>query len=113
MRAEETVASVQPTADHPAVERGDALLDVGNLVVSAGGAGASRTILSSVDLFVRRGETVGLVGESGSGKSMLAKAVVRPAPGRRGADRRSHHLRRHRVERPRPAGRARRTGATA
>ena len=76
MRAEETVASVQPTADHPAVERGDALLDVGNLVVSAGGADASRTILSSVDLFVRRGETVGLVGESGSGKSMLAKAVV-------------------------------------
>ena len=82
MRAEETVASVQPTADHPAVERGDALLDVGNLVVSAGGAGASRTILSSVDLFVRRGETVGLVGESAAASRCWPRpwwACSRPA----------------------------------
>ncbi len=31
----------------------------------------------SVDLFIRRGETLGLVGESGSGKSTLARCIVR------------------------------------
>jgi peptide/nickel transport system ATP-binding protein len=51
-------------------------LEVRDLVVAAQGADGNHTILSDVDLFVRRGETVGLVGESGSGKSMLSKAVV-------------------------------------
>jgi peptide/nickel transport system ATP-binding protein len=32
--------------------------------------------VSEFDLFVRRGETVGIVGESGSGKSMTARALI-------------------------------------
>src|SRR6187402_2240101 len=54
----------------------ESALEVRDLVVAAQGADGNHTILSDVDLFVRRGETVGLVGESGSGKSMLSKAVV-------------------------------------
>ena len=52
------------------------MLEVRDLVVSAGERRRHRRILSDVDLVVRRGETVGLVGESGSGKSMLSKAIV-------------------------------------
>ncbi len=36
--------------------------------------------LDSVDIHLRRGETLGLVGESGSGKSTLARAVTRLMP---------------------------------
>lgn len=38
--------------------------------------GTAATIVSSLDLSVAAGETVGIVGESGSGKSMTARAIV-------------------------------------
>ena len=40
--------------------------------------------LDGVDLWVRRGETLGLVGESGCGKTLMARAILRlvPDPGR-------------------------------
>lgn len=40
--------------------------------------------VEEVDLYVRRGETVGLAGESGCGKSTLARAILQllPRPGR-------------------------------
>ena len=46
----------------------------------AGGLfGGERTVraLKSVELAIRRGETLGIVGESGSGKSTLARCIVR------------------------------------
>ena len=52
------------------------LLDVRDLRVSRARAGGSDTIVSSVSLALRAGETIGIVGESGSGKSMTAKAVT-------------------------------------
>ena len=57
------------------------LLDVRDLRIGrarAGGAGpaSTGTIVSSVSLSLRAGETIGIVGESGSGKSMTAKAVT-------------------------------------
>jgi peptide/nickel transport system ATP-binding protein len=57
------------------------LLDVRDLRVSRarpGGAGPENTgtIVSSVSLSLRAGETMGIVGESGSGKSMTAKAIT-------------------------------------
>jgi peptide/nickel transport system ATP-binding protein len=42
-----------------------------------GRAGRVVHAVKSVDLAIRRGETLGLVGESGSGKSTLARCVVR------------------------------------
>ena len=65
-----------PPTSRNASDGVDTLVDVRDLVVSARGADGVSTILSSIDLFVRRGETVGIVGESGSGKSMLSKAIV-------------------------------------
>lgn len=38
--------------------------------------GTAATIVSSLDLSIAAGETVGIVGESGSGKSMTARAIV-------------------------------------
>jgi peptide/nickel transport system ATP-binding protein len=57
------------------------LLDVRDLRIGrarAGGAGpaSTGTIVTSVSLSLRAGETIGIVGESGSGKSMTAKAVT-------------------------------------
>jgi peptide/nickel transport system ATP-binding protein len=58
------------------------LLVVDGLTVTHAAPTGPRTILSGVDLVVRRGETVGIVGESGSGKSMTAKAVMGLLPPR-------------------------------
>lgn len=48
------------------------LLDVTGLTIRYG----DNTVVDGVDLFVERGESVGLVGESGSGKSQSALAVL-------------------------------------
>jgi len=49
---------------------------VRDLRVSRARPGGSDTLVSSVSLSLRAGETIGMVGESGSGKSMTAKAVT-------------------------------------
>jgi peptide/nickel transport system ATP-binding protein len=59
-----------------------ALLEIADLSIAAEAATGPRTILSSVDLVIGEGETVGIVGESGSGKSMTAKAVMGLLPPR-------------------------------
>ncbi len=48
------------------------LLDVSGLTIRYG----DNTVVDGVDLFVERGESVGLVGESGSGKSQSALAIL-------------------------------------
>lgn len=48
------------------------LLDVQGLTIKYG----EETVVDSVDLFIERGESVGIVGESGSGKSQSALAIL-------------------------------------
>ncbi len=48
------------------------LLDVTGLTIRYG----DETVVDGVDLFIERGESVGLVGESGSGKSQTAMAIL-------------------------------------
>ena len=52
------------------------LLHVEGLHIVARRGRSSRTLVSSLDLSVAPGETVGIVGESGSGKSITARALV-------------------------------------
>ena len=54
------------------------LLDVSGLTIRYG----EQTVVDGVDLFVERGESVGLVGESGSGKSQSALAILGLLPAR-------------------------------
>jgi len=54
------------------------LLDVTGLTIRYG----DDTVVDGVDLFVERGESVGLVGESGSGKSQSALAILGLLPKR-------------------------------
>ncbi len=58
----------------------DILLNVNDLHIVAGAKGAIKTIVNRLDLYVRRGETVGIVGESGSGKSLSARAIMQLLP---------------------------------
>ena len=51
-------------------------LRIGRARAGAAGPASTGTIVSSVSLSLRAGETIGIVGESGSGKSMTAKAVT-------------------------------------
>jgi len=55
---------------------GSPLLAVRGLQIAAAIHGRRRTIVSSVDVDVAPGETIGIVGESGSGKTMTARAIV-------------------------------------
>ncbi len=48
------------------------LLDVTGLTIRYG----DRNVVDGLDLFIERGESVGLVGESGSGKSQTALAIL-------------------------------------
>ena len=48
------------------------LLDVTGLTIRYG----DDTVVDGVDLYIERGESVGLVGESGSGKSQSALAIL-------------------------------------
>jgi peptide/nickel transport system ATP-binding protein len=52
------------------------LLRVSDLGIRSRIGGRERTIVSSLDLTVAAGETVGIVGESGSGKSLTARAIM-------------------------------------
>jgi peptide/nickel transport system ATP-binding protein len=54
----------------------DPVLEVRSLRLEAVRAHHTETIVSSVDLSIATGETIGIVGESGSGKSMTAKSIV-------------------------------------
>ena len=56
------------------------LLDVSGLTIRYG----DETVVDGIDLYIERGESVGLVGESGSGKSQSAMAVLGLLP--RGAE---------------------------
>jgi peptide/nickel transport system ATP-binding protein len=56
------------------------LLDVTGLTIRYG----DDTVVDGVDVFVERGESVGLVGESGSGKSQSALAILGLLPKRAG-----------------------------
>ena len=52
------------------------VLEVDGLSVERLRRGGADTIVTSVSLSVRAGETIGIVGESGSGKSMTARAIT-------------------------------------
>ncbi len=54
------------------------LLDVTGLTIRYD----DQKVVDGVDLFVERGESVGLVGESGSGKSQSALAILGLLPAR-------------------------------
>jgi peptide/nickel transport system ATP-binding protein len=56
------------------------LLRVSDLRIRSRIGGRERTIVSSLDLAVAEGETIGIVGESGSGKSLTARAITRLLP---------------------------------
>ena len=54
----------------------DPVLVVSNLTLKYRAATGSTTILSDVNLSLRRGEILGLIGESGAGKSTLGNAIL-------------------------------------
>jgi peptide/nickel transport system ATP-binding protein len=60
----------------PAHAPAPALLEVTALRIERFRAGVRETIVSSLDLSIAEGETIGIVGESGSGKSMSGRALV-------------------------------------
>jgi peptide/nickel transport system ATP-binding protein len=54
----------------------DPVLEVDGLRIERALPGRRDTIVTSVNLALGRGETIGIVGESGSGKSMTARAIM-------------------------------------
>ncbi len=56
----------------PAPRSGDIVLDAKGLTAARGG----RTLFEGVDLFVKRGERIGIIGPNGSGKSTLLKLLA-------------------------------------
>ena len=73
-----TAQSVK-TADERRTE-GEILLRVNNLSVTFDTYEGNVHALDSVNLSLRRGETLGILGESGSGKSTLASAIISLTP---------------------------------
>ncbi|HET9895886.1 MAG TPA: ABC transporter ATP-binding protein [Streptosporangiaceae bacterium] len=63
---------IQGTQDAAA----DPILEVDGLRIERALPGRRDTIVTSVNLALGRGETIGIVGESGSGKSMTARAIM-------------------------------------
>jgi ABC-type dipeptide/oligopeptide/nickel transport system ATPase component len=55
----------------------DRLLDIRKLSVHYSGKGNITKAVENADLYIQKGEIVGLVGESGSGKSSVALAILR------------------------------------
>jgi oligopeptide transport system ATP-binding protein len=58
----------------------DSLLDIRSLTLRIGHGAAPATVLRSIDLTMRSGDSLGLVGESGSGKSQLLLAILGLSP---------------------------------
>jgi peptide/nickel transport system ATP-binding protein len=58
------------------MEDASPLLTTRGLRIASNLGGREHTIVSSLELAVEPGETIGIVGESGSGKSMTARALV-------------------------------------
>ncbi len=75
-----SVPSMTPPQRHP-VEGGEVVRtrQLDKVYRSGGLFGGGRAVhaAAQVDLFVRRGETLGIVGESGSGKSTVARCIAR------------------------------------
>ncbi|MGM9608092.1 MAG: ABC transporter ATP-binding protein [Oscillospiraceae bacterium] len=63
-------------------EKGDALLEVKDLVVEYGSSDRPVHAVNHVSFEIHRGESLALVGESGCGKSTIAKAILRILPDR-------------------------------
>lgn len=64
--------AVEPSAR----ETAPPLLEVNGLRITRTVGEQVETVVSTISLAIRRGETVGVVGESGSGKSMTARAIM-------------------------------------
>lgn len=83
-RSENLVRLRGVTKDYPKVSTGgDRLRALSALLLRKGDSPSFRA-LDSIDLDVRRGESVGIIGENGAGKSTLLKivaGVVRPTAG--------------------------------
>jgi len=74
----------------PAPRSGDIVLDAKGLAASRGG----RTLFEGVDLFVKRGDRIGIIGANGSGKSTLLKLLAEQGgPEDQGEIRRGTNLR--------------------
>ena len=58
----------------------DIILEVKNLNFSFTTYAGEVKAVRGVDIFLRRGEVLGIIGESGSGKSVTAKSITRINP---------------------------------
>ncbi len=82
----EEVGSVTDTAITPeALQEGEIVLDVTDLVVEFKSGRQRVQAVSGVTFQVRRGETLGLVGESGCGKSTTGRTLVQVQPATSGS----------------------------
>ncbi|MEM1857384.1 MAG: ATP-binding cassette domain-containing protein, partial [Thermoplasmata archaeon] len=67
------VISISNLEDKTKIEK---ILEVRNLSVHFETIDKRIDVLKNINLYVKKGEIVGIVGESGSGKSTLAQAIV-------------------------------------